>query len=79
MVEEVMNKQDANFVVILSEAYGLKRVLKKVYFNIDAMTHESMRDILHYVADNYYPYVGTNIRMDFARVICNAAIGGKEL
>ena len=73
-----MNKQDANFVVILSEAYGLKRVIMKVYFNID-FTHDAIRDVLRYMADNYSMYIDTGVRMDFARVICDAAIGGKEL
>ena len=78
MIEEVMNKQNANFVVILSEAYGLKRVIMKVYFNID-LNHDAIRDVLRYVADNYSIYIDTGVRMDFARVICDAAIGGKEL
>jgi len=78
MIEEVMNKQDANFVVILSEAYGLKRVIMKIYFKID-LGHDAIHDVLRYVADNYYMYIDTGVRMDFARVICDAAIGGKEL
>lgn len=72
-MEEVMNKQDANFVVILSEAYGLKRVIKKIYFKID-LYEDPIRDVLRYVADNYSKYIDSGVRMDFARVICDAAV-----
>lgn len=73
MIEEVMNKRDANFVVILSEAYGLKRVIMKVYFNID-LGHDAIGDVLRYVADNYSMYIDFNVRIDFARVIGNATV-----
>lgn len=73
MIEEVMNKRDANFVVILSEAYGLKRVLKKIYFNID-LGHDAIGNVLRYVADNYSMYIDFNVRIDFARVIGNATV-----
>ena len=73
MIEEVMNKRDANFVVILSEAYGLKRVIMKVYFNID-LGHDAIGDVLRYVADNYSMYIDFNVRIDFARVIGDATV-----
>lgn len=73
-MEEVMNKRDANFVVILSEAYGLKRVILKIYFNLDNFNSTSMWEVLTYVADNYSDYIDSGVRMDFARVICDAAV-----
>lgn len=78
MIEEVVDKCDANFVVILSEAYGLKRVIKKVYFKID-LGHDPVSNVLRYVTDNYPMYIDSKVRIDFARVIGSATVGGKEL
>lgn len=73
-MEEVLNKEDANYVVIFSETYGLKRVMGKVYFYLDEK--KDMREMMHYIADNYFWLISTGVRIDMGKVINGATVGG---
>lgn len=53
-MEEVTNLNDANYCVILSESFGKKRVIKKIYFNADSSNY--IPDMIAWVA-NYYGYL----------------------
>ena len=75
-MEEVLNKEDANYVVIFSEAYGLKRVIEKVYFHLDE--EKDMQEMMHYIADNYSWLISTGMRIDMGKVINGATVGGRR-
>ena len=71
---EVMNPEDANFVAIFSEAYGAKRVIDKVYFNLP--DSNSYGEAMMELARNYGYLACPNVRIDFARYKTSAVIGG---
>lgn len=65
-MEEVTNMNDANYCVILSESFGEKRVVKKIFFNVDNPGY--IPDMVAWVA-NYYGYLlGENIRLEVFHV-----------
>lgn len=73
MIEEVMDALDANFAVVLSEAWGQKRVIKKVYFRVGEMGRTS--DCLTWVAQNYSDYIAPNVRVDIYKVFFGHIVG----
>lgn len=61
-----VEKNEANYVVIISNAYT-KRVEQKFYFDLDR--DEGIMDMLEYVNENYGPSLNLNSRIEFARVL----------
>ena len=70
---EVM-PQDANYVIIFSEAFKAKRVLRKVYIQLPfgERTAKAMR----YAIDEYPELVRPNVRIDMYKVRCGRVFGG---
>lgn len=66
-MEEVMNPEDANLSIVISEAYGLKRVIRTVYFYVE--NNGECGDALRWVVDNYGYLISPNIRIDCYKVI----------
>lgn len=73
VIEEVMDALDANYAVIISEAWGQKRVVKKVYFNVGQMGR--VQDCLMWVAQNYGDYIAPNVRIDVYKVFFGHIVG----
>ena len=71
---EVMNPHDANFVAIFSEAYGRKRVIAKIYFNLPDESHYG--EMMLEVASNYGYLAEPNVRLEFARYKSATIVGG---
>lgn len=69
-----VDPKDANIVVILSEAFGSKNVLLKVWLEIPASV--GMNKAIKYVAEYYPDYIDTNVRIDIYRARRGAVIGG---
>ena len=61
-----VEKNEANYVVIVSNAYT-KRVEQKFYFDLDR--DEGIMDMLDYVNENYGKSLNLNSRIEFARVL----------
>ena len=61
-----VDKNEANYVVIVSNAYT-KRVEQKFYFDLDR--DEGIMDMLEYVNENYGKSLNLNSRIEFARVL----------
>lgn len=70
---EVM-PQDANYVIIFSEAFKAKRVLRKVYIRLPF--GERMSKAMRYVVDTYPELVQPNVRIDMYKVRCGRVFGG---
>lgn len=70
---EVM-PQDANYVIILSEAFKAKRVLRKVF--IKRASDEPAAKAMRYVVDTYPELIQPNIRIDMYKVRCGRVFGG---
>lgn len=61
-MEEVLSLEDANYCVILSESFGEKRVIKRIYFN--ANSEEYIPDMIAWVANWYPGYIMENVRIE---------------
>ena len=72
-MKEVFVPQEANRVAIISESFGRKKILKKVYFYQDK--NEYMSNILEHIEKNYGYLIGVNIRIDFYYVRNGLTIG----
>ena len=67
-VEEVLDAEDANYCMVISEVDGLKRVLMKAYFVLHDEEEDVMPDMWGYMIDTYGWYLGPGIRMDCYKV-----------
>ena len=70
---EVM-PQDANYVIIFSESFKAKRVLRKVFVKLSG--GESAADAMRYVVDTYPELIQPNVRIDIYKVRCGRVFGG---
>lgn len=66
-MEEVFNAEEADACVVLSEAFGAKQVLKKIYFKGYDI---HIADMIIYVALHYGCYIDEGVRIDTYRM-CN--------
>lgn len=76
--EEVMDPIDADIAIVISENWGYKRPILKVYFRKDSLNEDgmlSLKDCLSYVAENYGDYVAENNRIDIYRVSFGHIVG----
>lgn len=74
-MEEVMNREDANYIVIISESYGLKRIILKAYFHLDSS--DECGEMISYMGDYYGAYMRENTRLEIAKVIEGTVVGGR--
>lgn len=65
-MEEVTSMDDANYCVILSESFGEKRIIKKIYFNADSESY--IPDMVAWVANYYSMYIAENVRIEVFHV-----------
>ncbi len=72
-MKEVFVPQEANRVAVISESFGRKKILEKVYFYLDK--NEDMSSILHHIEKNYGYLIDVNIRVDFYYVRNGLTIG----
>lgn len=72
-MKEVFVPQEANRVAIISESFGRKKILEKVYFHLDK--DEDMSNILCHIEKNYGYLIDVNIRIDFYYVRNGLTIG----
>ena len=70
---EVM-PQDANYVIIFSESFKAKRVLRKVFIKLSF--GEPTAKAMRYVVDTYPELVQPNVRIDMYKVRCGRVFGG---
>lgn len=71
--KEVLNPDQANRVVVISEAYGHNYVRKKVYFYLPG--DMGVKTCLMYVLDNYSDLLGCDIRLDVYQVRNGRIVG----
>ncbi len=71
--KEVINPEQANRVVIISEAYGRNYVRKKVYFYLPG--DMGVKECLMHVLDNYSDLLGCDIRLDVYQVRNGRIVG----
>lgn len=71
-MEEVMNVEDANLSIVISESYGLKRVIHKIYFYLD--NYDECSEALKWVTNNYSEFIVPNVRIDCYKVICGRKV-----
>ena len=72
-MKEVFVPQEANRVAIISESFGRKKILEKVYFYLDK--NEDMSNILEHIEKKYGYLIDVNIRIDFYYVRNGLTIG----
>lgn len=72
-MKEVFVPQEANRVAIISESFGRKKILEKVYFHLDK--NEDMSSVLEHIEKNYGYLIDVNIRIDFYYVRNGLTIG----
>lgn len=72
-MKEVFVPQEANRVAIISESFGRKKILEKIYFYLDK--DEDMSNILKHIEKNYGYLIDVNIRIDFYFVRNGLTIG----
>ena len=72
-MKEVFVPQEANRVAIISESFGRKKILEKVYFYLDK--NETMSSVLEHIEKNYGYLIDVNIRIDFYYVRNGLTIG----
>lgn len=72
-LEEVLLAEDANYVIVLSEAFGLKRVLRKIYFYLPEGVGCS--EMVKWVAKYYGDFLVPDVRLDMHVVRFGKAIG----
>lgn len=72
-MEEVMNREDANYVVVISESFGMKRVILKAFFHLDSSNQ--CGEMISYVGEYYGAYLRANTRIEIAKVIGDSVIG----
>ena len=72
-MKEVFVPQEANRVAIISESFGRKKILEKVYFRLDK--NETMSSVLEHIEKNYGYLIDVNIRIDFYYVRNGLTIG----
>ncbi|HAU87277.1 MAG TPA: hypothetical protein DCW90_17860 [Lachnospiraceae bacterium] len=72
-LKEVINPEEANTVVVISEAWGRNLVRKKVYFQCPG--NIAVSDCIRYVLDNYSDVVGYDTRIDTYNVRNGRTIG----
>lgn len=72
---EVFSSSEANYVVVLSEAFGLKRVIKRIWFNLPE--DKPMNNLLLQAAELYGEYISPNIRIDIYKTRAGRAYGVK--
>ena len=72
-MKEVFVPQEANRVAIISESFGRKKILEKVYFYLDK--NEDTSNILEHIEKNYGYLIDVNIRIDFYYVRNGLTIG----
>lgn len=71
--KEVIYPEEANRVVIISEAYGRNYVRKKVYFKLPG--NLGVKECLMYVLEHYSDLLGCDIRLDVYQVRNGRIIG----
>lgn len=72
-MKEVFVPQEANRVAIISESFGRKKILEKVYFYLEK--DEDMSNALCYIQKNYGYLIDINIRLDFYYVRNGLTVG----
>lgn len=72
-LEEVMDSLDANMAVVISEAWGSRRIIEKIYFSLGELDRPA--DCLAWVADNYADLIMPNMRIDVYRVFFGHIVG----
>lgn len=72
-MKEAFVPQEANRVAIISESFGRKKILEKIYFYLDK--DEDMSNILKHIEKNYGYLIDVNIRIDFYFVRNGLTIG----
>lgn len=71
--KEVIYPEQANRVVVVSEAYGRNFIRKKVYFYLPG--NMGVTNCLSYVIDNYPDLFGCDIRLDVYQVRNGRIVG----
>lgn len=72
-MKEVFVPQEANRVAIISESFGRKKILEKVYFYLNK--NETMSSVLEHIKKYYGYLIDVNIRIDFYYVRNGLTIG----
>ena len=72
-MKEVFVPQEANRVAIISESFGRKKILEKVYFYLEK--DEDMSNALCYIQKKYGYLIDINIRLDFYYVRNGLTVG----
>lgn len=72
-MKEVFVPQEANRVAIISESFGRKKILEKIYFYLDK--NETMSSVLAHIKTYYGYLIDVNIRIDFYYVRNGLTIG----
>lgn len=71
--EELSSAEDANYSIVISETWGLKRVIRKFHFYIPLEVGVSKA--LTYIAEEYPWEIQPNTRIDIYRVRESKVIG----